>query len=76
MPNENGGVNPLVYKTFGSEDMKLDIRNLTRHGDIVAGSVLHFDPRPDLERPPEAQIQALKDFCKRLGITLVVSQTA
>ena len=40
------------------------------------GSVLHFDPQPTLERPTEKQIQALKDFCKKLGITLVVSETA
>jgi len=76
VPDENGGINPLVYKTFGSEDMKLDIRNLIRHGDIAPGSVLHFDPKPDLERPPEAQIQGLQDFCRKLGITLVVSLTA
>jgi hypothetical protein len=73
---ENGEVHPLVYKTFDSKDMELDIRNLIRHGDIAPGSVLHFDPTPDLERPTDAQIQSLKDFCKKLGITLVVSSTA
>ena len=75
-PDITGQLNPMVYKTFDSKDMELDIGVLIRSGIIAPGSVLHFDPKPDLERPPEAQIQALKDFCKKLGITLVVSQTA
>ena len=35
---ENGEVRPLVYESFGSEDMQLDIRNLVRHGDIPPGT--------------------------------------
>jgi hypothetical protein len=62
---------PLVYTNFDSEDMRLDIRSC-----IAPGSVLHFDPTPDLERPTDAQIQSLTDYCKKLGITLVVSPTA
>jgi hypothetical protein len=72
--NENGFPVPLVYTKFDSEDMRLDIRNLVGHG-IAPGSVLHFDPTPDLERPTDAQIQSLTDYCKKLGITLVVSST-
>ena len=75
-PDRTGQLNPLVYQTFDSRDMELDIGVLTRSGIIAPGSVLHFDPKPDLERPTEAQIQSLKDYCKKLGITLVVSQTA
>ncbi|MGD0016375.1 MAG: hypothetical protein ABSC38_02500 [Verrucomicrobiia bacterium] len=73
--NENGFPVPLVYTKFDSEDMRLDIRSLIGHG-IAPGSVLHFDPTPDLERPTDAQIQSLKDYCKKLGITLVVSLTS
>jgi hypothetical protein len=75
-PDITGQLNPMVYKTFDSKDMELDISILIRSGIIAPGSVLHFDPKPDLERPTDAQIQALQDFCKKLGITLVVSATA
>ena len=66
----------MVYKTFDSKDMELDIGVLIRSGIITPGSVLHFDPKPDLERPTDVQIQSLTDYCKKLGITLVVSLTA
>ena len=75
-PDITGQLNPLVYKTFDSKDMELDIGVLIRSGIIAPGSVLHFDPKPDLEFPTEAQIQALKDYCKKLGISLVVTPTA
>jgi hypothetical protein len=75
-PDISGQLNPMVYKTFDSKDMELDIGVLIRSGIIAPGSVLHFDPKPDLERPTDAQIQSLKDYCKKLGITLVVSPTA
>jgi hypothetical protein len=75
-PDITGQLNPMVYKTFDSKDMELDIGVLIRSGIIAPGSVLHFDPKPDLERPTDAQIQSLTDYCKKLGITLVVSQTA
>ena len=74
-PDISGQLNPMVYKTFDSKDMELDIGVLMRSGIIAPGSVLHFDPKPDLERPTDAQIQSLKDYCKKLGITLVVGQT-
>ena len=73
--NEVGFPVPLVYTKFDSEDMRLDLRNLVGHG-IALGGVLHFDPQPDLEFPTSAQIQSLTDYCKTLGITLVVSGTA
>ncbi len=72
--NENDVAVPLVYTKFDSEDMRLDLHSLTGHG-IAPGSILHFDPSPALERPTEAQIQSLTDYCKKLGITLVVSRT-
>jgi hypothetical protein len=75
-PIENGEVRPMVYESFGSEDMQVDIRALVKHGDIPPGSTLHFNPTPDLKHPTDAQIQAFKDFCKKLGITFVVDETA
>jgi hypothetical protein len=72
--SENGFPDPLVYTKFDSEDMRLDIRSLIGHG-IAPGSVLDFDPTPVLKRPTDAQIQSLTDYCKKLGITLVVSLT-
>ena len=74
-PNENGFIAPLVYTKFDAKDMRSDIRNLIGH-DIAPGSVLYFDPTPDLEHPTDAQIQSLTDYCKKLGITLVVSFTS
>jgi len=72
-PDTTGQLNPMVYKTFDSKDMELDIGVLIRSGIIAPGSVLHFDPKPDLERPTDTQIRSLTDYCKKLGITLAVS---
>jgi hypothetical protein len=72
--NEDGFPVPLVYTKFDSEDMRLDIRALVGHG-IAPGSVLHFDPSPDLKRPTDAEIQSLTDYCRKLGLSLVVSAT-
>jgi hypothetical protein len=71
LPNHN----PVIFKTFDSKDMERVIRD-----SLASGSVLHYDPNPDIEiptgHPTSAQIQALRDFCKKLGITFVVSLTA
>jgi hypothetical protein len=72
-PDITGQLNPMVYKTFDSKEMELDIGALIRSGIIAPGSVLVFDPNARLERPTDAQIQSLTDYCKKLGITLVVS---
>ena len=74
-PDITGQLNPMIYKTFDSKDMELDIGALIRSGIITPGSVLHFDPKPDLDRPSDAQIEVFKYFCKKLGITFVVSET-
>jgi hypothetical protein len=67
--------NPVIFKTFDSKDMEQVIRAC-----LASGSVLHYDPNPDIEvptgSPTRAQIQALKDYCNKLGITFLVSQTA
>ena len=68
--NEVGFPVPLVYTKFDSQDMRLDIGHC-----IVPGSILHFDPNPRLKRPTDDQIQSLTDYCKKAGITLIVSLT-
>ena|ERR1700722_606162 len=74
-PDITGQLNPLVYKIFDSKDMELDLGALVRSGIIAPGSVLHFNTAPAMERPPDTQIQSLTDYCKKLGITFVVSLT-
>ena len=67
--------NPVIFKTFDSKDMERVIGHC-----LAPGSVLHYDPNPDIElptgRPTNAQIQALTDYCKKKGITLIVSLTS
>src|SRR5580704_10283316 len=48
-PDITGKLNPMVYQTFDSKDMELDIALLIRSGIIAKGSVLHLDLQPDLE---------------------------
>jgi hypothetical protein len=62
--------NPVIFKTFDSKDMEGVIR-----AGLASGSILHFDPDPLLKRPTDAQIQSLTDYCKKIGITLIVSLT-
>jgi hypothetical protein len=66
--------NPVIFKTFDSKDMERVIRDC-----LSSGSVLHYDPNPDIEtptgRPTSAQIQALTDYCKKQGISFIVSPT-
>ena len=68
--------NPVVFKTFDSQGMEQTISGLVKGGFIPVGSVLHFDPKPDLERPSEERIKALDAFCKKQGIKLEVASTA
>jgi hypothetical protein len=71
LPNHN----PVIFKTFDSKDMENVIGSC-----LLSGSVLRYDPNPDIEiptgRPTEAQIQSLADYCKKKGISLIVSPTA
>jgi hypothetical protein len=62
--------NPVIFKTFDSKDMEGVIQVW-----LASGSILHFDPDPLLKQPTDAQIQSLTVFCKKLGITLIVSLT-
>ena len=72
--NESPFPNPLVYTKFNSEDMRLDIRGLVGHG-IEPGSVLDFDTAQAMQRPTDAEIQSYTDYCKKLGISFVVTMT-
>ena len=66
--------NPVIFKTFDSKDMERVIGHC-----LASGSILHYDPNPDIEvptrRPTREQMQSLTDFCKKKGISFVVSMT-
>jgi len=59
--------NPVIFKTFDSKDMERVIRDC-----LAPGSVLYFNGTPGIVRPTDAQVLSLKDFCKSVGITLVL----
>jgi hypothetical protein len=69
-------INPVVLKKFDAKEIGQIISGALTRGFLPSGSVLHFDPSPEMERPPEAEIQALTNYCKKAGITLIVSETA
>jgi len=60
---------PQVFKTFDSKPMEETILNLSR------GSRLHYDGNALMTSPPVTQIQALTAYCKKKGISLIVSPT-
>jgi hypothetical protein len=64
--------NPVIFKTFDSPDMERVIGAC-----LASGSVLHYDPNPDIEvptgRPTSTQIEALRSYCKKKGISFIVS---
>ena len=65
--------NSMVFNRFDSPEMEQTIARLVKAGDIPSGSVLHFDGSRFLRSPPDEQIQKFSDFCKRIGIKLVVT---
>jgi len=68
-------INPVVLKKFDAKKIGQIIGGAVSRGFLPSGSVLHFDPSPEMEHPPEAEIRALADYCKKAGITLIVSLT-
>jgi len=58
-----------VFRAFHSHPMEEFIKHFPR------GSVSHYDGNALLTTPPQAQIQALTDFCKTNGIRLILTPT-
>ncbi|HZF01972.1 MAG TPA: hypothetical protein VE344_08765 [Methylomirabilota bacterium] len=58
-----------AFRVFDSHPMEEIIKHFPR------GSVLHYDGSAMLASPSPKQIQALMDFCKTKGISLIVSPT-
>jgi hypothetical protein len=69
-------INPVVLKTFDAKEIGQIIGGAVARGLLPSGSILHIDPSPQMEGPPEVQIKALTDYCKKIGITVKVSGTA
>jgi len=57
------------FNTFDSKDMEEAIGKLPR------GSVLHYDGNALMKSPSQAQMQTLTSFCKKKGISFIVSPT-
>ncbi len=76
--HENGAVhiNPVVLRTFDAQEIGNILEGSIKRGYLPKGSILHIDPSPVMKRPPEDQVEALKEHCKEIGITVKVSDTA
>ena len=55
--------NPVVFQTFDSKAMESVIRQC-----VPSGSVLYIIIDRQMKGPTEAQGQALRDYCKKIGI--------
>jgi hypothetical protein len=58
-----------VFRAFDSKPMEEIIKTFPR------GSVLHYDGNPLQAPPSHAQVEALINFCKSKGISLVFTPT-
>jgi len=79
LPVHDGGgvvINPVVLRTFDAKEIGQILGGAVKRGFLPRGSVLHIDPRQEMKFPPEDQIKALTDYCKKIGITVKVSLTA
>jgi hypothetical protein len=68
-------VNPVVLKKFDGKEIGRIIEGAVSRKFLPSGCVLHVDPSPEMERPPDAEVKALTDYCKRIEIHVVVSST-
>jgi hypothetical protein len=68
-------INPVVLKKFDGKEIGRIIEGAVLRGFLPSGSVLHLDPSPEMERPPDAEVKALMNHCKKIGVTVVVSLT-
>jgi hypothetical protein len=71
-----GGVYPVVYETFDPQQLGGLILGLLRVKTLTSGDSLYLDFSPIMAHPPKAEIQALTDYCKKIGITVIFSGTA
>jgi len=69
-------INPVVLKKFDAKEIGRIIEGAVSRGFLPRGSVLHVDPSPQMVPPPDAEVKTLTDYCKRIGVTVVVSLTA
>ncbi len=58
---------PQVFQKFGSSEME------ARLGGLPRGSVVHYDANGFLKRVPSAQLEALKLYCQKHGVSFVES---
>jgi len=74
-PGGNDYVEPEVFRTFDVKAIERSIDFMVSQGIMTKGSILHFDPSPVLPRPSRADLSALTDYCKKIGINVVVAAT-
>jgi hypothetical protein len=78
LPLHDGGavhVNPVVLRTFDAKAIEQILGGAVNLGYLPRGSVLHIDPSPEMKFPPQDQIKALTDYCKKIGMTVELSAT-
>jgi hypothetical protein len=78
LPLHEGGkvhINPVVLKKFDGKEIGRIIEGAVSRRFLPSGSVLHVDPSPRMASPPDAEVRTLTDYCKNIGITVVVSLT-
>jgi hypothetical protein len=68
-------INPVVLKKFDGKEIGMIIGGAVSKGFLPSGCVLHVDPSPEMVSPPDAEVKILTDYCKKIGITVVVSST-
>jgi hypothetical protein len=68
-------INPVVLKKFDGKEIGRIIEGSVSRGMLPGGSVLHVDPSPEMALPPDAEVKVLADYCKKIGVTAVVSRT-
>jgi len=71
-----GGVYPVVYKSFDSQQLGRLILGLLKEKTLTSGDRLYLDFSPVMAHPPKSEIEALTVYCKKMGITVVFSGTA
>jgi hypothetical protein len=69
-------INPVVLKKFDGKEIGRIIEGAVSRGFLPSGCVLHVDRSPEMVSPPDAEVKILTDYCKKAGITVIVSGTA